>query len=287
MIGGSYILPREFVGLFHPVSNYPGLSLSTLTQEKATFRPGWEVGHLAVEVKSALPVTMQSSGNNGGDGGGGGNGGGGGGGGGSGGGGGGGGGGPVDLRTDVRIPLTSVDPVIREQQLQHELRLLKQQQELQKQLLFAEFQKQHEHLTRQHEVQLQEHLKQQQEILAVKRQQELEQQRKLEQQRHEEMEKQRLEQQLIMLRNKEKGKESAIASSEVKQKLQEFLLSKSKEPTAGLNHSFPQKCWGAHHTSLDQSSPPQSNTPGTPPSYKLPPLLGAYDGKDDFPLRKT
>uniref|UniRef100_A0A8C7D3H0 Histone deacetylase n=1 Tax=Oncorhynchus kisutch TaxID=8019 RepID=A0A8C7D3H0_ONCKI len=168
------------------------------------------------------------------------------------------GGGPVDLRTDPRLgPLGGggggVDPAMREQQLQHELLLLKQQQELQKQLLFAEFQKQHEVLTRQHEVQLQEHLKQQQEILAAKRQQELEQKRKLEQQRHEELEKQRLEQQLLMLRNKEKGKESE----------------------------------GAHHTSLDPNSPPQSNTPGTPPSYKLPPLLGSYEGRDDFPLRKT
>lgn len=44
---------------------------------------------------------------------------------------------------------------------------------------------------------------------------------------------------------------------------------------------------GAQHTSLEQCSPPQSNTPGTPPSYKLPPLLGNYEGKDDFPLRKT
>ncbi|KAI1230393.1 hypothetical protein IHE44_0010379 [Lamprotornis superbus] len=43
---------------------------------------------------------------------------------------------------------------------------------------------------------------------------------------------------------------------------------------------------GAHHTSLDQSSPPQTGSPGTPPSYKLP-LLGTYDGRDDFPLRKT
>ncbi|XP_031683404.1 histone deacetylase 5-like isoform X2 [Oncorhynchus kisutch] len=207
------------------------------------------------------------------------------------------GGGPVDLRTDPRLgPLGGggggVDPAMREQQLQHELLLLKQQQELQKQLLFAEFQKQHEVLTRQHEVQLQEHLKaslqQQQEILAAKRQQELEQKRKLEQQRHEELEKQRLEQQLLMLRNKEKGKESAIASTEVKLKLQEFLLSKKEPGTpGGLNHSFPQKCWGAHHTSLDPNSPPQSNTPGTPPSYKLPPLLGSYEGRDDFPLRKT
>uniref|UniRef100_A0A8C4IC19 Histone deacetylase n=1 Tax=Dicentrarchus labrax TaxID=13489 RepID=A0A8C4IC19_DICLA len=207
-----------------------------------------------------------------------------------------GGGGPVDLRTEPRVGSLSggaaaVDTTLREQQLQQELVLLKQQQELQKQLLFAEFQKKHEVLTRQHEVQLQEHLKvasqQQQELLAAKRQQELEQKRKLEQQRHEEQEKHRLEQQLLLLRNKEKGKESAIASTEVKLKLQEFLLSKKEPGIGGLNHSFSPKCWGAQHTSLEQGSPPQSNTPGTPPSYKLPPLLGNYEGKDDFPLRKT
>lgn len=76
---------------------------------------------------------------------------------------GGGGGGPVDLRTEPRVGSVSggavVDTAMREQQLQQELILLKQQQELQKQLLFAEFQKKHEVLTRQHEVQLQEHLK--------------------------------------------------------------------------------------------------------------------------------
>ena len=78
----------------------------------------------------------------------------------------GGGGGPVDLRTEPRVcslsagaAAAAVDTAMREQQLQQELVLLKQQQELQKQLLFAEFQKKHEVLTRQHEVQLQEHLK--------------------------------------------------------------------------------------------------------------------------------
>uniref|UniRef100_A0A3Q2XTD9 Histone deacetylase n=1 Tax=Hippocampus comes TaxID=109280 RepID=A0A3Q2XTD9_HIPCM len=222
-----------------------------------------------VEVKSSLPSGMQSSEE-----------------------GSGGGGAPVDLRTEPRLgtlPVGSagVDTALREQQLQHELVLLKQQQELQKQLLFAEFQKKHEVLTRQHEVQLQEHLKQQQELLAAKRQQELEQKRKLEQQRHEEQEKLRLEQQLLLLRNKEKGKESAIASTEVKLKLQEFLLNKKEPAMGGLNHSFSSKCWGGQNASLEQNSPPQSNTPGTPPSYKLPTLLGNYEGKDDFPLRKT
>ncbi|XP_013003630.1 histone deacetylase 5 isoform X3 [Cavia porcellus] len=192
-------------------------------------------------------------------------------------------------------PVDPTDPVMRERQLQQELAALKQQQQLQKQLLFAEFQKQHAHLTRQHEAQLQKHLQQQQqERLAAQRQRDLEQQRQREQQQQEELERQRLEQQLVVLRHKEKSKEmappaGAIASTEVKLRLQEFLLSKSKEPTpGGLNHSLPQhpKCWGAHHASLDQSSPPQSGPPGTPPSYKLP-LLGPYDSRDDFPLRKT
>lgn len=63
---------------------------------------------------------------------------------------------PVELRGALAGPM---DPALREQQLQQELLVLKQQQQLQKQLLFAEFQKQHDHLTRQHEVQLQKHLK--------------------------------------------------------------------------------------------------------------------------------
>ncbi|XP_075938921.1 histone deacetylase 5 isoform X4 [Anarhichas minor] len=265
-------------------SHHQPLELLTGNRGSSTAMPT-----AVVEVKSSLPSGMQSPVGTAGEQ----RGGGGEGGGGPGEGPGGGGGGPVDLRTEPRVGSLSggaaaaVDTAMREQQLQQELVLLKQQQELQKQLLFAEFQKKHEVLTRQHEVQLQEHLKQQQELLAAKRQQELEQKRKLEQQRHEEQEKHRLEQQLLLLRNKEKGKESAIASTEVKLKLQEFLLNKKEPGIGGLNHSFSPKCWGAQHISLDQGSPPQSNTPGTPPSYKLPPLLGNYEGKDDFPLRKT
>uniref|UniRef100_A0A4W3HE73 Histone deacetylase n=1 Tax=Callorhinchus milii TaxID=7868 RepID=A0A4W3HE73_CALMI len=184
----------------------------------------------------------------------------------------------------------AVDPAMRERQLQQELLLLQQQHQIQKQLLFAEFQKQHETLTRQHQVQLQEHLKQQQELLAVQHQQELlEQERKLEKHRQEqELGRHLREQHLLILRNKERGRESAVASTEVKQKLQEFLLNKSatkESPPSGQNHSFPQhpNLWGAHHASLDHSSPPQS---GTSPSYKQP-LPGIHNTKDDFPLRKT
>ncbi|XP_006880340.1 PREDICTED: histone deacetylase 9-like isoform X8 [Elephantulus edwardii] len=185
-----------------------------------------------------------------------------------------------------------VDPVVREKQLQQELLLIQQQQQIQKQLLIAEFQKQHENLTRQHQAQLQEHIKLQQELLAIKQQQELlEKEQKLEQQRQEqEVERHRREQQLPPLRGKDRGRERAVASTEVKQKLQEFLLSKSATkdtPSNGKNHSVSRhpKLWytAAHHTSLDQSSPPLS---GTSPSYKYT-LPGAQDAKDDFPLRKT
>ncbi|XP_053116973.1 histone deacetylase 9 isoform X4 [Hemicordylus capensis] len=193
---------------------------------------------------------------------------------------------PLDLRTDLRMMVPMVDPMIREKQLQQELLLIQQQQQIQKQLLIAEFQKQHENLTRQHQAQIQEHIK---ELLAIKQQQELlEKEQKLEQQRQEqELERHRREQ-LPPIRSKERSRERAVASTEVKQKLQEFLLSKSAtkdSPANGKNHSISRhpKLWAAHHTSLDQSSPPLSSTS---PSYKYT-LPGAQDAKDDFPLRKT
>ncbi|XP_058389304.1 histone deacetylase 4 isoform X1 [Diceros bicornis minor] len=197
---------------------------------------------------------------------------------------------PMDLRLDHQFSLPVTEPTLREQQLQQELLALKQKQQLQRQILIAEFQRQHEQLSRQHEAQLHEHIKQQQELLAMKHQQELlEHQRKLERHRQEqELEKQHREQKLQQLKNKEKGKESAVASTEVKMKLQEFVLNKKKALAhRNLNHcisSDPRYWYGkTQHSSLDQSSPPQS---GVSASYNHP-VLGMYDAKDDFPLRKT
>nr|XP_020828984.1 histone deacetylase 4 isoform X1 [Phascolarctos cinereus] len=197
---------------------------------------------------------------------------------------------PMDLRLDHQFSLPVTEPTLREQQLQQELLALKQKQQIQRQILIAEFQRQHEQLSRQHEAQLHEHIKQQQEMLAMKHQQELlEHQRKLEQHRQEqELEKQHREQKLQQLKNKEKGKESAVASTEVKMKLQEFVLNKKKALAhRSLNHcisSDPRYWYGkTQHSSLDQSSPPQS---GGPAAYNHP-VLGMYDSKDDFPLRKT
>lgn len=50
-------------------------------------------------------------------------------------------------------------PPVCDQQLQQELLTLKQKQQIQRQILIAEFQRQHEQLSRQHEAQLQEHIK--------------------------------------------------------------------------------------------------------------------------------
>ncbi|KAF3842876.1 hypothetical protein F7725_001725 [Dissostichus mawsoni] len=177
-----------------------------------------------------------------------------------------------------------------------ELVTLKHKQQLQRQILIAEFQRQHEQLSRQHEVQLQEHIQScvslhqhQQDLLALKHQQELlEHQRKMEQQRHEqEIEKKQREHKLLQLKNKERGQESAVASTEVKMRLQEFVLNKKKAlAQRSLNHCMPgdPRFWygKTQHSSLDQSSPPQ-----TALSAYCHPMLGTYDSKDDFPLRKT
>lgn len=82
---------------------------------------------------------------------------------------------PMDLRVDHQAsppgqqspgPLGgtggqqgAVAASMREQQLQQELLTLKQKQQIQRQILIAEFQRQHEQLSRQHEAQLQEHIK--------------------------------------------------------------------------------------------------------------------------------
>ncbi|CAN0384743.1 unnamed protein product [Lampetra planeri] len=199
---------------------------------------------------------------------------------------------PLDLQQQAQPATPGGLP--HEQDLQHELQALKQQQQIQKQLLHAEFHKRQEQLARQHEAQLQEHIKQQQQMMALKRQREmLEAQRKMEAAREAELqEKQRREQHLQALKYKEKGKESAVASSEVKQRLQEFVLNKRQRgptippSTGAINHTLPhnQRLWlaVAQHGSFENSS-----RPGGVTQLCQHPDIGNYESKDDFPLRKT
>uniref|UniRef100_A0A3B3Z896 Histone deacetylase n=1 Tax=Periophthalmus magnuspinnatus TaxID=409849 RepID=A0A3B3Z896_9GOBI len=199
---------------------------------------------------------------------------------------------PMDLRVEhsPQQGAPVLGPSLREQQLQQELLTLKQKQQIQRQILIAEFQRQHEQLSRQHEAQLHEHIKQQQELLALKHQQELlEHQRKMENHRLEqELEKQQREQKIQLLKNKERGQESAVASTEVKMRLQEFVLNKKKALAqrslnqGGLPNDAPYWYRKTQHSSLDQSSPPQTGM-----STYNHPVLGVYNPRDDFPLRKT
>ncbi|XP_076467846.1 histone deacetylase 5-like isoform X2 [Babylonia areolata] len=161
-----------------------------------------------------------------------------------------------------------------DQHLQQQLVSLKQQQQLQHQMLLHQYQQQRQQLEQEHEKQLQEHIKGYME-------QQQQQQKKLEQQR---LEKEMEQERLNAIKNKGKDEESAVASSEVKQKLLEFLTKKHCEAVAkDMSNSPPQfrHPWVPSTGSLDQSSPPLSNLS---PPYPHP-LLGKYD--DDFPLRKT
>uniref|UniRef100_A0A673KDG1 Histone deacetylase n=1 Tax=Sinocyclocheilus rhinocerous TaxID=307959 RepID=A0A673KDG1_9TELE len=173
---------------------------------------------------------------------------------------------PMDLRVEQ---MQTLDSSRREQQ---EMLALKHKQQLQRQILIAEFQRKHEQLSRQHEAQLQEHMK---EFTA---QELLEHQRKMEQ----ELEKQQREQKIHCAQEFR-----AVASTEVKMRLQEFVLNKKKAlAQRSLNHCIsnnPRYWYGkTQHSSLDQSSPPQ-----TAVSTYNPLAMGVYDSKDDFPLRKT
>uniref|UniRef100_A0A671RRG9 histone deacetylase n=1 Tax=Sinocyclocheilus anshuiensis TaxID=1608454 RepID=A0A671RRG9_9TELE len=177
-----------------------------------------------------------------------------------------------------------------EKQLQRELLLIQRQQQIQKQLLISDFQKQHQNLLRQHQAQLEEHIKLQQALLTLRQQQEVFVEEEREEVREDDKELHRRETQKHQHhRRKERSKETgAMASTEVRQKLHDFLMSKSaKDPSASgagypLNRS---KLWysSAHPGPAEQSSAPLGETP---PTFKYP-LTSGLDYREDFPLRKT
>ncbi|KAB5530729.1 hypothetical protein PHYPO_G00132740 [Pangasianodon hypophthalmus] len=203
-------------------------------------------------------------------------------------------------RSEVSMPEWERDSEEWERQLQRELLLIQRQQQIQKQLLIAEFQKQHQALLRQHQAQLQEHIKlqqalltlrQQQEALAEERTPEIEIDEEREEVQGEELERHRREQpqqQHLNHRKKERSKESAMASTEVRQKLHNFLLNKSAKDTPPSGHPLNQraKLWyiTSQHMSMEQKSPPLGETP---PTFKSPLPSGLDTREEDFPLRKT
>ncbi|XP_067281788.1 histone deacetylase 9-B isoform X2 [Pseudorasbora parva] len=183
-----------------------------------------------------------------------------------------------------------------EKQLQRELLLIQRQQQIQKQLLISEFQKQHQNLLRQHQAQLEEHIKLQQALLTLRQQQEVfaEERRLVGEEEREEVREDEKElhrrdtQKHQHHRRKERSKESAMASTEVRQKLHDFLMSKSAKDPSVSGAGYPlsrSKLWysSAHPGPAEQSSPPLGETP---PTFKYP-LTSGLDYREDFPLRKT
>ncbi|XP_076360796.1 histone deacetylase 4-like isoform X3 [Tachypleus tridentatus] len=155
----------------------------------------------------------------------------------------------ADLTNNVTSSIMAAGSQDQGVHFQQQLLQLKKEQQLQQQLLLQHFQQQQQQLAEQHELQLQERIKEY-----------LEHQKRNEKQK---MEKERREKERLQaLKKKEKHEESAVASSEVKQRLHEFVLNKRQREAAS--------------SSANNSPPNFSNWH---------PLLGKYD--DDFPLRKT
>ncbi|XP_066998225.2 histone deacetylase 4 isoform X3 [Anabrus simplex] len=162
----------------------------------------------------------------------------------------------------------------RHEAFQQQILQLKKQQQLQQQILLQRFQAQQQQLAEQHEQQLRQHLKLWEQL----------------EEERERREKERLE----ALKKKEKHEQSAVASTEVKQKLQGFLLNKKQREAAAAGvvsgvvspvNTQAYRNWSVlqQQSQGSDSSPSDSNM--SPHPYRLQPMLAKYN--EDFPLRKT
>ncbi|XP_062537394.1 histone deacetylase 4 isoform X5 [Armigeres subalbatus] len=152
---------------------------------------------------------------------------------------------------------------------------LRKEQELQKQKLWHAFQEKNKELELQHRQQL-EHKFQ---VVSELRDQRL----------AEEAAQQRERREREAMKRKEKQDFSANASSEVKQKLQTFLIQKKQAAASnGMNSPSSYRNWGVVKSSSGESIPAGAVASSSHP-YKIPPpppsSMAKYDS--DFPLRKT
>ncbi|XP_072179857.1 histone deacetylase 4-like [Diadema setosum] len=186
----------------------------------------------------------------------------------------------VQLGSQVPTDHVATDP----RALPQEWMALQQQQQLQQHMLFAQFKERQTQLAQQHQKQQQElimQLQREQLLEQQKRQMEVHQ-REQHQQQQQQQEQQHLEQFLA-----KKGKPSAVASTEVKDKLQRFLLNRQQKfndvsGSGALNHSPPYRHW-TPPSSMDHHSPPHNVSPQF---HHQPMGFGQYDSSN-FPLRKT
>ncbi|XP_049860821.1 histone deacetylase 5 isoform X2 [Schistocerca gregaria] len=173
-------------------------------------------------------------------------------------------------------------PLDKEHAFHQQIQQLKKQQQLQQQILLQHFQAQRQQLAEQHEQQLRHHIKL------------WEQQKQLEEQR-ERREKEKLE----AIKKKDKHEQSAVASTEVKQKLQNFLLNKKQcEAAAAANGATSAsgmsslsgsasnfRNWSILHGHDGGPGTAAAGSSAGAHPYRLPSIVAKYD--DDFPLRKT
>ncbi|KAI4480596.1 hypothetical protein M0804_010149 [Polistes exclamans] len=160
---------------------------------------------------------------------------------------------------------TTTDPTtLHGHALQQKILELQQQHHLQQQILRQQYQAQERHLAEMHEQQMHQ-------LKLWEKQKQLEEQMR---------EKERLE----ALMKKDKHDHSAIASTEVKQRLQSFLVNKKqREAAAAANGAVPGTA--GYRSWLQPKSETTSNTNSSHP-YRMPQMLQEKFG-DDFPLRKT
>lgn len=173
------------------------------------------------------------------------------------------------------------------------LQQLKKQQQLQQEILLQHFQQQRQQLAHEHEQQLMHHLKlwEQQKAMEEAARREAREAREAIEAREakDRHERDRVE----LIRRKDKHEHSANASTEVKQKLQQFL----KKKQASANGTVPGSSYRNWGKSIVKSSSGESITsaggPATHPyrlAAPLPPALNAVPPQPspaDFPLRKT
>ncbi|XP_017879936.1 histone deacetylase 4 isoform X3 [Ceratina calcarata] len=181
---------------------------------------------------------------------------------------------PRDLVTGVAGAATTLtpsayhaaaaDPALHGHMLQQKILELEQQHQLQQQILRQQYQAQERQLAEMHE----------QQMFQLK----LWEQQKQEEQRQE---KERLE----ALRKKDKHDHSANASTEVKQRLQSFLVNKKQREAAAAANGAVSGTPGYRSWLQPQSTDSAAATNATHP-YRMPHMLQEKFA-DDFPLRKT
>ncbi|XP_055348339.1 histone deacetylase 4-like isoform X2 [Paramacrobiotus metropolitanus] len=156
-----------------------------------------------------------------------------------------------------------------------QLYFLKQQQQIQQHLLYQQFQQQQQQLVAQHNKQLEEHMR----VYFHHRQ-------RLDEQERAEREKQEADR-LEALRHKEKHEQSAVASSEVKQRLHEFVLQK-KQRESMTNGGYQNATSPINNTaSRDWSTLDNAAAAQPQPPPQMPPAMVHRVVREDFPLRKT